>query len=57
MIVCSAQRFNVLPPNFARLLQICPSPCEPLTTQAHDEQVRHQAGMPAIAIRERVDLH
>src|SRR4051794_102838 len=57
MVVRGAQRFDILPAHVAGLLQVCSTPTEPFTAEAHNEQVRHHARMPPVAIRERMNLH
>jgi hypothetical protein len=30
---------------------------KPLSAEAYDEEIRHEAGMPSVAVRERMNLH
>jgi hypothetical protein len=54
VIVGGAQCFDVARPCRAGIAQTFPSPRKPFTAEPHHKKVGHQAGMMAIAVRERV---
>src|SRR5262249_47492871 len=51
------QRSDIALAYIAGRLQIGASPRKPLAPEAHDEQVSHQPGVPAVAVGERVNLY
>jgi hypothetical protein len=55
MVVGGAQGLDVARPRRAGLAEPLPSPRESLAVELQDEQVGHQAGVAAIAVREGVD--
>lgn len=47
---------DIVRPQFAGIAQICASPRKAFAAKLHNKQIGRQARMPAIAVRERVDL-
>src|SRR5580692_478211 len=57
MIVGGPQGGDMTLPHRTRILQIRASPRKPLTPEPHYQKIRHEAGVAAVAIRERMNLH
>ena len=57
MVVGGLQGGDVGTTQFAGALQIRASPRKAISTETHDEEIRHQSGMTSIAVRKGVNLH
>ena len=57
MIVGGAQGFDIAPPRRAGIAQTLPPPRKPLAPELHRQKIGHKAGVAAVAVRERVNLH
>jgi len=57
MIVGGLQGGDITLAHRAGILHIRASPRKPLTPEPHHQKIRHEAGVAAVAIRERMNLH
>ena len=57
MIVGGLQGGDIALAHRAGIAQTLASPRKPLTPEPHHQKIRHQAGVTAVAVRERVNLH
>jgi hypothetical protein len=57
MIIGGVQGFDIARPRRAGSAQTLPSPRKPRTPELHRQEIGQQAGVAAVAVRERVNLH
>jgi hypothetical protein len=57
VIVSGFQCRNIPPARIADSLHFSASPRESLAAEAHDQQIGHQPCMPAIPVRERMNMY
>src|ERR1019366_2271158 len=57
MIVRGPQGGDIALAHRAGIAQTLPSPRKPFTPEAHRQKVRHEAGVPAVAVRKGMNLH
>jgi hypothetical protein len=57
MIVGGLQGGDIMLAHCAGVVQIRASPRKPLTAEPHHQEIRHEPGVAAVAIREGMNLH